>query len=591
MSVVRGIEQVDETQPLADAEIVAAYRIARRVAVIAGLFTLMISAMLLANTYKINSYNPNDAPSVIALKAELALEPTSDERKQAIRDQDMVLRTTFFQRRQMGRRGAWLIILGVVVTVIAGKRAMGLRPQFQTPMDPHGFTEEEQVQFGNQSRMAMIGLGGLVVVGGLFLGISSPNIPLIVPKAVEVVEKVLPPATPEEYAANWPAFRGPTGSGVVAEGLGFEGWDGAAGQNILWKTPIAMAGPNSPVVWGDRVFLSGGKGAKCQVFCLDAKSGRIVWQRELKGIEGDPGEDFTTFEEVGPAVPTLATDGRRVYALFANGLLAAFDFEGERVWAEGLGAPDNAYGHATSLITYGETVLVQWDQGYDDDDLSKLIAINGVTGEHLWEKPRAVYATWASPVIINTGGRDQLLTFAEPFAIAYDPTNGDELWRFEGPAGDVAPSPIVSGDTMFMAVPWDRLVAVKMDGSGDVTETHELWESTSGVPDITTPVTDGARVYMIETEGLMTVVSVETGEMVWEHSFDTTIQASPTIIGDKLYVTSLEGVTFVLQVGDKFEQVGEYALGEGVVACMAVLDGRVYLRGEKHLYCIGEDSK
>jgi outer membrane protein assembly factor BamB len=292
-----------------------------------------------------------------------------------------------------------------------------------------------------------------------------------------------------------------------------------------------------------------------------------------------------------PDITSPVTDGRRFYALFANGLLAAFDFEGERVWAIGLGAPDNAYGHATSLITHGETLLVQWDQGYDDDDLSSLIAFDGPTGEKLWTKPRAVCATWASPIIANTAGRDQLITFAEPHAIAYDPATGDELWRFEGPAGDVAPGPVVTGDTMLMAIPWDRLVAVKTDGSGDVTESHARWEMSQGVPDITSPVTDGgAYVYMAETEGIFTAVNLENGEVVWEHQFEAQFHASPTIIGDKVYLTSLEGVTYVLKTGGTFEQLAEYPLGEGVVASMAVINGRIYLRGEKNLFCIGEVS-
>src|SRR4051794_38529312 len=232
----------------------------------------------------------------------------------------------------------------------------------------------------------------------------------------------------EEYQANWPRFRGPGGGGVTAQADLPLTCDFKSGANIAWKVPVPAPGFNSPVVWGDRVFLSGGDEKARTVMCFDAASGKLLWQREVK-VAGASDEEVEVPDQCGMAAGTMATDGRRVYAMFANGDLAALDFEGAVIWARRLAVPKNQYGLATSLVTWQDRLLVQFDQGTPDDELSKLYALDGATGAVVWEKPRAVGASWATPIVFEAAGKVQIITLAVPWVIAYAVQDGAELWR------------------------------------------------------------------------------------------------------------------------------------------------------------------
>ncbi len=248
--------------------------------------------------------------------------------------------------------------------------------------------------------------------------------------------------TPEEYRANWPRFRGPDGGGVAAGGHAPLTFDVKAGTNIAWSVAVPVAGFNSPVVWGDRVFLSGGDDAKCEVMCFDVQSGKLLWQTAVPKVERGADEKQEPPDQSGMAAPTVATDGRRAYAIFANGNLAAFNFDGSVAWAKHLVIPKNSYGHASSLATWQDRVIVQIDQGEVDDKLSRLFAFDGASGAVVWEKERNVGASWATPIVIEAAGKTQLITLALPWVIAYSPKDGAEMWRAESLDGEVTPSPV-----------------------------------------------------------------------------------------------------------------------------------------------------
>ncbi|MEI9892971.1 MAG: PQQ-binding-like beta-propeller repeat protein [Chthoniobacter sp.] len=211
--------------------------------------------------------------------------------------------------------------------------------------------------------------------------------------------------SPEEYQANWPRFRGPDGGGVSAQAATPATCDMKSGANIAWTiawtTPVPMPGFSSPVAWGDRVFLSGGDEAKREVLCFDAASGKQLWETSVPKTEGSPDEPPTVPEQCGMAAATVATDGRRVYAMFANATLAAFTFDGTLVWSKFLSVAKNPYGHAASLLTWQDRVIVQVDQGEPDDKLSKIYAFDGATGAIAWQQARPVGASWATPIVLD----------------------------------------------------------------------------------------------------------------------------------------------------------------------------------------------
>jgi len=404
------------------------------------------------------------------------------------------------------------------------------------------------------------------------------------------IENKEPASTPlQDPSKNWPSFRGPEGNGVSAYTNVPTLWDGKTGEGILWKTKVPLPGHNSPIVWGNRVFLSGGDPNELAVFCFDTASGGLLWTGKVtRAPLKDDEEPLEPMEETGWAAPTAVTDGKHVYAMFVTGDIAGFDFNGKKVWEKSLGIPENHYGHATSLAIYRNLVLIQYDQGVADDGLSKMIALDGLSGEVVWQTKRPVDSSWSSPTVARIGDEYQVLTCSVPYVIAYEPSKGTELWRADCMSGELAPSSIYANGLVFVIEPYNKLVAIKPDGRGDVTKTHIAWTAEEGGPDICSPVSDGERIYLLGTEGLVSCYKTSDGKMVWEHDLEEFCLASPSLVGKNIYVLSQEeGAMFIFGSGDEYKEVGKNVLGEACHASPAFADGRIYVRGVEHLYCIG----
>jgi len=288
------------------------------------------------------------------------------------------------------------------------------------------------------------------------------------------------------------------------------------------------------------------------------------------------------------AAPTMATDGRRVYAIFANGDLAAVGFDGALAWSKNLGVPKNQYGHATSLAIWQGRLIVQLDQGDDAAGNSRLTAFDGATGKIVWEKARKVPGSWASPIVVEAAGKTQIITAALPSLIAYDANDGAELWRADVLEGEVAPSPILAGGLVCIANPSNKLVALRPDGSGDVTKTHVAWSSEENIPDVTSPASNGELIFYVTSGGMLTCLDAKDGSKQWEHDFGTEIQASPGIAGNRVYLVATDGHAWIVEAGRAFKELGKGMLNDKFFASPAFIGGRIYLRGNASLYCIGD---
>jgi outer membrane protein assembly factor BamB len=394
--------------------------------------------------------------------------------------------------------------------------------------------------------------------------------------------------TTDESQANWPRFRGPDGSGAYA-GSGLPvSCDTESGKDIAWSAEIPAAGFSSPVVWGERVFLSGGDMTKREVMCFDLTSGKLLWQSAVPKSAAPTSDDKSEVsDQWDMAASTVATDGHRVYAIFANGELAAFNFDGSAAWAKNLGVPKNQYGHAASLLTSQDRVIVQLDQGEADDQLSRLYAFDGATGAVAWQKARPVGASWATPITANVGGMTQIITLANPWAIAYAAKDGAEIWRAECLDGEVTPSPIVAGGTLFVISPTSKLQSIRPNGKGDVTRTHLGWMGEDGIPDITSPVSNGELVFVVDSGGVVTCYEAKSGRKQWEHDLEEEFRASPSLADGHLYLVSKKGTLIVLDAARQFHELARSSLGEEVSASPAFAPHKVIIRGTKHLICIG----
>jgi outer membrane protein assembly factor BamB len=365
-------------------------------------------------------------------------------------------------------------------------------------------------------------------------------------------------------------------------------WNGKSGEGIRWKSAIPLPGMNSPIVWGDRVFVTGADRRRCEVYCFDSESGGLLWQTAVKDVPlGKPmPEDIS--EDTGFAASTAATDGRHVYAIFANGDVACFDFRGKQIWARSVGPLENMYGHASSLTVYRNLLLLQLDQARTEDKLSKLIALHVTSGETAWQVQRPVPNSWTTPVIINTGRREELVTCANPWVTSYAPATGEELWRVSSLGGDVAASPVYANGLIFAVKPYELLVAIRSGGTGDVTGKNIAWSTEDVMPDICSPVTNGDLVFVLETEGILTCYGAAKGGKVWEKDLAQTFMASPSLVAENAYLLAEDGTMIIIKAARQFKEIGRCELGEESVASPAFLDGRIYLRGKKNLYCIAQ---
>ena len=566
-------------------------------AIVAGTFCLVVCLLLTWNFLQSRpdpgvseKPSPLDSQYLAQLKTQLAQNPKDEQIKQQIRELDLNLRSKFFRHQNLASQGGLLLFVGGIVFLAALKITLATRPAQTVP--PVTSTDHPPAKLQAQARYA-VGTTALIIVGVLlafFLTTHNQQSPI-----TNAVSKVKPTATPapsgppEKTPAPWPRFRGPNGWGICNYPNIPTTWDGTTGQGILWKSPeIKYQGHNSPVLWNNRVFLCGADENRRMVYCFDGDTGKVIWQEPVPHLPSPDGTELEeAYEDTGLSAPTMATNGQQVFALFATGDLAAFDFDGRKLWAKNLGTPDSIYGFSTSLMTHEGRLIVQYDQGEPDDEKSKMFAIEGFTGEVVWEITRPVANSWSSPILIEQGGSEQIITCSDPLVAAYDPVDGREIWRAEIMGSDVAPSPVWAKGMVFVAQPWDELYAIRADGAGNVTETHIAWSADEGVPDICSPVSNDELIFMLSSDGTLTCYETASGDKQWEHDFDETCQSSPTIVGDKVYVLCDAGTMFIVTAGREFELISQAELGEKTTCSPAFAEGRIYIRGQKRLYCVG----
>jgi outer membrane protein assembly factor BamB len=556
------------------------YQAARATAIVAAAFSAIFTVLLVVNLFGSALTGPQRENKLAAMKVQVQKEPANQELLSAIRALDLKIRRDRTWRLDFARKAALMLLGSLIVLAVSGKLAGNMAKELPRPQL---VMERAELQMKEARRARWAVAGSLIVVAGgmTLLGLT---------RWVDFgrAEEAGPPfASVEERKEQWPRFRGPAGAGISAYTNVPTSWNGKTGEGVLWKTKIPLPGHNSPVVWQDRVFLAGADPNARQVYCFDAGSGRLLWQGDVPVTLPAEGK-FEMMEDTGYAPSTLATDGRRVYAIFPSGDVAGFDFNGRRLWHKPLGIPDSAYGYAPSLETYEKFVIIQYDQGDGKEGKSRLYALDGITGQIAWEAKRTMPASWTTPAVVDIAGRPQLLTVANPLVISYNPANGTELWRAECMAGDTCPSPIYAGGLVLTIEPYSALVAIKPDGQGDVTKTHIAWKMDEGAPDICSPVSNGTYVYMLGSEGPLTCCNVADGKKVFEQEFKEQFRASPSIVGDKLYLLSLNGVMHIAQVGPEYKELGTCELGEECLASPAFADGRIYIRGTQNLYCLGK---
>jgi len=523
------------------------------------------------------------------LRIEISNQPEDEQALlEEIRRLDLEFRRAMFRGRDFSRTGSYLLLTSLAVFVIGVKWADTFKKKTPAPQPRQGAASEQirQAVLARWSVAAALGLAGTVM---LLLAIG----PRVDFSATDAAADSYP--TPEQISRSWHRFRGPEGAGISADVNMPEGWDGKSGKGILWKTNVPFPGHNSPVLWDDRVFLSGGDANELQVYCFDASSGDLLWTGDVERAPKPGEEPFEVIEDGGPgfAAPTVTTDGNRVFAIFATGDLACFDFAGRNLWTKNLGTPDSVYGYASSLEMYRKLLLIQYDQGDTQSKKSKLIALDGFSGRVVWEAKRPVANSWTTPIVARTYSGPQIITASDPWVIAYEPNSGAEIWRAECLAGDIAPSPIYANGLTFVIEPYSKIAAIRTDGTGDVSKTHIAWSLDEPGPETCSPVSNGEFVFILNSDGLALCFKAADGQKLWEEDIGEgkdSFLASPSLVGDKLYLLTEKGVMIIAEVLPKYKELARCELGEECCASPAFVDGRIYIRAAENLYCIGKET-
>ena len=562
-------------------------------AIIAGVFTLIVICLMTVNYRTYRSSYLLESDRLIQLKKQVDEDPENEALKISFQDLDLHIRQDYLSRRLQRQRGAYLLLGGIIAFLITMKIALESKKKPPQPKSLQNAPDSQNRN--NAASLAVVLIATLLIGGGICLTLNSeiiidrvaiPSSSTSVPEGIETAAILPDYPSPQQLRENWHRFRGPGGLGISQHPNVPTSWNGLTGQGVLWKSPIPLAGHSSPIVWDDHIFLTAANEDKRALYCFDKNTGSLMWQRAVDPTPANMAEPPEVMEDTGYAASTPVTDGRAVYAIYANGDLASFDFEGNQVWAKNLGLPENLYGYAVSLVMYRNNLLIQYDQGMAEDGVSELIAIDGITGRIAWRKRRPVANSWTTPIIIDSDP-PQLITCADPWVIAYQPDTGEEIWRVNCLYGDTAPSPVYARGTVFIVNPNDQLFAIRCDGRGDVTESHIIWTADEGIPDICSPLTDGETTFLLTTYGVLTCYNNVDGTMLWQQELEMNFLASPSLAASHVYLIGDTGVTLIIKPGDTYQEISRLELGEPVSASPAFAEGRIYFRGKNNLYCIG----
>ena len=395
------------------------------------------------------------------------------------------------------------------------------------------------------------------------------------------------PTAPASAARAWHRFHGPDGAGFAPGGGTPAEWNATTGKNLRWKLPLPLPGLSSPIVHGDRLFLTGANAQTQRLFAVDRLKGTILWERAVSCKRAFAMDEIQVDLSVGHAAPTPVTDGEVLVTFFASGDMAVFDMDGKPLWSRNLGKSESAFGLAASPVIGDGRIYLQ----YPGAGKLEVVALDKKSGKTLWTvQPKDMEETWSSPLFIHTGERSELVLLAGPGFWAFDPATGQERWRAAGISGQIGPSPLFVGDTLYGVQAGNSLLAVRTGGTGDVTRTHIRWETKEGLPDTASPASDGTRIYLAAIDQV-TCYQAATGNLLWKQELTGEYYSSPVVAGDKVYATTRQGLTYVFKAGDHYEKLGQGDVGEAVDSSPAVAGDCLYLRGEKHLFCVQGEMK
>jgi outer membrane protein assembly factor BamB len=428
---------------------------------------------------------------------------------------------------------------------------------------------------------------------------------------------VSPYAVADEVQDNWPQWRGPLYTGESPAGNPPIQWSELDGQrtNIRWKTPIEGLGHSTPIVWGDRIFVtsarptgaglpprySGAPGAHdnlpithrhiYSVFAIRRSDGEVLWQRDL--TEALPHEGAHNSGSLASNSPV--TDGERVYVCFGSRGLFCLDFDGHLLWQKQLGVMQTKHGHGegASPVLSGDTLIINRDH----EGPSFIVALDKRTGEERWRNPRNEVTSWSSPIVIDQDGRRVVIVSGTERIRAYSIEDGAAIWECGGLSHNVVASPVYGNGLLFAGSSYETrsLMAIRLEGAtGDITDSdHVIWKIRQRTPYVPSPLLyRGSLFFLRHYQGILTQLEATTGREIggpYRLGDLLDIYASPVAAAGRIYITGRNGTTMVIRDGDRLETLATNVLEDTISASAAIAGKELFLRGERFLYCIAEE--
>jgi len=387
---------------------------------------------------------------------------------------------------------------------------------------------------------------------------------------------------------NWPGWRGPRGDGSSQETDVPTTWNVPENRNIAWKTPLAYTGHSSPIVWDDRVFITGADepGERRMLVAFDRRDGKILWERE---VEKSPLEKKHKLNSWASGTPV--TDGERIYATFLDEKeirVVAFTMDGDRLWDVKPGGFSSVHGFCSCPVLFQNLAIVNGDH----DGNSYLVALDRTNGQTVWKTPRE-YKTrsYCTPIIRDIDGRTQMILSGSKSVASYDPRTGKQWWLLDGPTEQFVASPVMNAGLVFITggFPDKHIIAIDPRGAGKITdESHIKWRHLNkGVSYVPSPVAADDYFFCVSDGGIASCYGATTGEVHWQERLGPHHSSSLVTGNGHVYFLDDEGTTHVVAADKEFKVVAKNPLGEEAYSSPAISDGQLFIRGAKHLIAIG----
>ena len=397
------------------------------------------------------------------------------------------------------------------------------------------------------------------------------------------------------HAEDWPSWRGPRLDGTSTEKNLPLRWSDK--DNVAWKTEIPGIGHSSPIIFGDRVFVTSciENEQKRMLYCLDRTSGKILWERNVVTSKLEHKHGLNSF-----ASSTPTTDGKYLWVSFLEYpkmVVVCYDYEGKEVWRKSPGALLSTHGFCSSPVLHKDLIILNGDQ----DAQAYIVALDKKTGEEKWRADRPNKTrSYCTPILIESKGKPgvtQLVLSGSKCVTSYNADTGKLLWIINGPTEQYVASLVFTDEMLFLTTgfPEYHLMGIRPDGEGDVTKSQVAWhhaklpaKEASYVP---SPIAYDAHFFVVSDLGFLTCLEAATGKKLWMEKMGKHHSASPVVADGHFYFPDDDGVTWVLKAGNKFDVVAKNELGEPVRASPAISRGQIFLRGSNHLFCIGKETK